>query len=295
MEDRRMVRLTREETKLLVDIIVKHQEVLESKKTDALSNAKKAKAWLDVQEEFNSNEFVRKRTAKQLRKSWDNLKMRKRKELADERQERMRTGGGPMPSTSREDLPPEMEIAMSSISYSPPNAGDCDALPVPSVSTVGRVETSECLLPPNVSEISDCDERPVEEAYTPRIQGAGTSSSSKRARFTREAAIEKEMEARLEHMASYNEKEDAIQRIRKREAEIACAIKEQELANAKAAGKTIQMEEEFKRRILSIQLQTEEAKRKRVVLVMIYYYAEDETSLVTAKYMSRILNVNVRQ
>ncbi|XP_046400791.1 uncharacterized protein LOC124167057 isoform X1 [Ischnura elegans] len=221
--------------------------------------------------------------------------MRKRKELADERQERMRTGGGPMPSTSREDLPPEMEIAMSSISYSPPNAGDCDALPVPSVSTVGRVGTSECLLPPNVSEISDCDERPVEEAYTPRIQGAGTSSSSKRAQFTREAAIEKEMEARLEHMASYNEKEDAIQRIRKREAEIACAIKEQELANAKAAGKTIQMEEEFKRRILSIQLQTEEAKRKRVVLVMIYYYAEDETSLVTAKYMSRILNVNVRQ
>ncbi|XP_046400532.1 myb/SANT-like DNA-binding domain-containing protein 3 [Ischnura elegans] len=154
MEDRRMVRLTREETKLLVDIIVKHQEVLESKKTDALSNAKKAKAWLDVQEEFNSNEFVRKRTAKQLRKSWDNLKMRKRKELADERQERMRTGGGPMPSTSREDLPPEMEIAMPSISYSPLNAGDCDELPVPSVSTVGRVGTSECLLPLNVSEIS---------------------------------------------------------------------------------------------------------------------------------------------
>ncbi|XP_046407445.1 myb/SANT-like DNA-binding domain-containing protein 3 [Ischnura elegans] len=107
-----MVRLTREETKLLVDIINKRREVLESKKTDALSNAKKARAWLDVQDEFNSNEFVRKRTAKQLRKSWDNLKMRKRKELANERQERMKTGGGPMPSTSREDFPPEMEIAV---------------------------------------------------------------------------------------------------------------------------------------------------------------------------------------
>ncbi|XP_046400300.1 uncharacterized protein LOC124166696 [Ischnura elegans] len=265
MEDNKMVRLTREETKLLVDIINKRREVLESKKTDALSNAKKARAWLDVQDEFNSNEFVRKRTAKQLRKSWDNLKMRKRKELANERQERMKTGGGPMPSTSREDFPPEMEIAVPSVSYSPPNAGDCDAFAVPSVSPVGRDGSPECLLPHNISEISDLEGRPIEEAYTPRIQGAGTSSSSKRARFTREAAIEKEMEARLEHMASYNEKEDAIQRIRKREAEIACAIKEQELANAKAAGKIIQMEEEFKRRIQKTQLQTEEAKLKRVL------------------------------
>ena len=77
------------------------------------------------------------------------------------------------------------------------------------------------------------------------------------------------MEARPGHMASYNEKEDAIQRTRKREAEIACAIKEKELANVKAAGNIIQMEEKFKWRILSILLQT--SKLKRVVLVMIHF------------------------
>jgi hypothetical protein len=45
---------------LLVDIILKLQEVFESKKTDALSNAKKARGCLDVQNEFNANELVRK-------------------------------------------------------------------------------------------------------------------------------------------------------------------------------------------------------------------------------------------
>jgi hypothetical protein len=92
----------------------------------------------------------------------------------------------------------------------------------------------------------------------------------RRAPMTREAAIEKEMEVRLQNVASSHEQEGAILRLRLREAEIGIAIKEQELANSKAAGDIIQMEANFKRRILEVQLQTEEAKLQRVVILIMH-------------------------
>jgi hypothetical protein len=88
-----------------------------------------------------------------LRKSWENIKIKKRRAMAQERQERMRTGGGPMPSTSAaEELPPEVEIALPSVSYSPPNAGDCDVLELPSHSPVGSEGIPEGLFPLEIVE-----------------------------------------------------------------------------------------------------------------------------------------------
>jgi hypothetical protein len=55
-----MIRLTNEETKLLVNLIIQRKDTLESKRTDAVSNSNKARRWKEVEDEFNSKEFVRK-------------------------------------------------------------------------------------------------------------------------------------------------------------------------------------------------------------------------------------------
>jgi hypothetical protein len=51
---KRMIRLTNEETKLLVNLIFQRKDTLESKRTDAVSNSNKARRWKEVKDEFNS-------------------------------------------------------------------------------------------------------------------------------------------------------------------------------------------------------------------------------------------------
>ena len=71
---------------------------------------KKNRVWEDNSEEFNSQSGVSKRDSRQLKKCWENIKSRAKKQFAKEKRESKLTGGGP--SSSKQD---DEAAAVSSI------------------------------------------------------------------------------------------------------------------------------------------------------------------------------------
>lgn len=62
------------ETELLLELANKRVDVIECKETNKASLAKKTEAFLEIEKEFNSSVHVVRRTAKQLRQRYNNLK-----------------------------------------------------------------------------------------------------------------------------------------------------------------------------------------------------------------------------
>ncbi|XP_040063399.1 myb/SANT-like DNA-binding domain-containing protein 3 [Ixodes scapularis] len=89
---------TAEEKALLQALVTKHARVLESKKTNNYSKEAKLKAWEKLSTEYNSQPNVRPRSAKQLKKRWENEKSRYKKTKSDETRDIHATGGGPRTS-----------------------------------------------------------------------------------------------------------------------------------------------------------------------------------------------------
>ncbi|XP_049884502.1 uncharacterized protein LOC126379730 [Pectinophora gossypiella] len=84
---------TEHEKVCLQELVLKYK--LNSAATIGAGNANvKKMAWVRLTQEFNSIETNSKRTEAQLKKCWDNLKTRRKQFLAQEKRERMRTGGG---------------------------------------------------------------------------------------------------------------------------------------------------------------------------------------------------------
>lgn len=98
------------EKSLLTELVAKHKDVLESKRNDFRTISQKNSLWETLSQEFNSQSGVTKRDAKQLKKCWENLKMRAKKVLAKEKRAAKLTGGGV--STSPAD---EQSSAIASI------------------------------------------------------------------------------------------------------------------------------------------------------------------------------------
>ncbi|XP_040079035.1 myb/SANT-like DNA-binding domain-containing protein 3 [Ixodes scapularis] len=89
---------TAEEKALLQALVTKHARVLENKKTNNYSKEAKLKAWEKLSTEYNSQPNVRLRSAKQLKKRWENEKSRYKKTKSDETRDIHATGGGPRTS-----------------------------------------------------------------------------------------------------------------------------------------------------------------------------------------------------
>lgn len=81
-----------EEKDLLTELVAKYKNVVENKKTDAMSLHAKSRAWERLCVEYNSMPSVRPREVKQLKKLWDNLKQKWKKEKARQAREVMATG-----------------------------------------------------------------------------------------------------------------------------------------------------------------------------------------------------------
>ena len=81
------------EQELLIELVEKFKKELESKRNDTRSIEKK-KLWIEIADTFSSTPGTEKRDSKQLKKSWENLKMKAKKTVAHEKKEKMRTGGG---------------------------------------------------------------------------------------------------------------------------------------------------------------------------------------------------------
>lgn len=83
------------ERSLLTELVGKYKDVLESKRNDYRTIKVKNDRWETLAEEFNSQSGVTKRDSKQLKKCWENIKARAKKQIAKERREAKLTGGGP--------------------------------------------------------------------------------------------------------------------------------------------------------------------------------------------------------
>ena len=75
------------EKSLVTELVRKHKDFIENKKTDYRTIKQKNSAWEALSEEFNSQSDVTKRDSKQLKKCWENLKARAKKQLAKEKRE----------------------------------------------------------------------------------------------------------------------------------------------------------------------------------------------------------------
>nr|XP_037871246.1 uncharacterized protein LOC119629473 isoform X2 [Bombyx mori] len=92
----------------LQELILKYN--LHKTATMTASQNTKKLLWIHLTEEFNSIESNAKQSEAQLKKCWDNLKTRRKHFLANEKRQRMKTGGGqcipnePQPGSSNETL-----------------------------------------------------------------------------------------------------------------------------------------------------------------------------------------------
>ena len=84
--DKRTV-FTREENQFLISLIQKRKKIIECKETYKVSQMKKNKAWFDIEREFNLYFGVTRRTAKQLRQRYLNIKKDAAKLAASKRME----------------------------------------------------------------------------------------------------------------------------------------------------------------------------------------------------------------
>ncbi|KAH7939665.1 hypothetical protein HPB52_015570 [Rhipicephalus sanguineus] len=81
-----------DEKDLIQDLVLKYKTAIENKHTDAISINAKAKAREKLCTEFNSRPFVRPRDVKQLKKLWDNMKQRWKREKAKQIHDVLTTG-----------------------------------------------------------------------------------------------------------------------------------------------------------------------------------------------------------
>jgi len=107
------------EKEIAFALIESHKNVLESKKTDALSAVAKKEAWTEVADQFNAVVGVSKRNAKQLQSWWENQKKRARRNIADNRVKLFATGGGPSEIKSQSDSWDEKVASISSCTLFP--------------------------------------------------------------------------------------------------------------------------------------------------------------------------------
>ena len=98
------------EKSIITELVRKHKDILENKRNDYKTIQQKNRVWEALSEEFNSQSGVSKRDSRQLKKCWENIKSRAKKQLAKEKRESKLTGGGP--SSSKQD---DETAAVSSI------------------------------------------------------------------------------------------------------------------------------------------------------------------------------------
>ncbi|XP_063219715.1 uncharacterized protein LOC134542092 isoform X1 [Bacillus rossius redtenbacheri] len=85
--------LSPEEKIVLLDLVTEHFNIIENKRTDAVTQQNKLKQWQIIASSFNCVSGVHHRSADNLKSVWENLKKTTRKQYADEKVQ-MVTGTG---------------------------------------------------------------------------------------------------------------------------------------------------------------------------------------------------------
>jgi len=90
---KRMI-LTVQEKQKLLDIIAPHIQRLESKESGVGATMAKQAAWRTVLAEFRASCSTPVASVTQLKGIWKNLKIKAKKDVAQDRKEKKKTGGG---------------------------------------------------------------------------------------------------------------------------------------------------------------------------------------------------------
>lgn len=94
-ETKRRENFSSAEINLLIELVKKYKNIIENKKSDAVTWREKEKGWELLTAEFNTmNPKAVKRTVKNLKGKWDNLKKLTKKKFAAQKLEIYKTGGG---------------------------------------------------------------------------------------------------------------------------------------------------------------------------------------------------------
>lgn len=92
MTRKRSPNFLQSEKELFTTLLDEFSSKIECKKTDAMTQNEKAKAWEKLLERFNSPSTYIERSVDNLKSLWDNLKAQARKAVANEKQDLYRTG-----------------------------------------------------------------------------------------------------------------------------------------------------------------------------------------------------------
>lgn len=77
---------------ILINLVQENKDVLENKRSDAVTSKDKDKCWKIIEHLFNSRSSSEYRSSEVLRSCWDNLKKKTRKFFADEKMQLYKTG-----------------------------------------------------------------------------------------------------------------------------------------------------------------------------------------------------------
>ncbi|KAG7164490.1 Myb/SANT-like DNA-binding domain-containing protein 3-like 1 [Homarus americanus] len=69
------------EKTVLTALIEQHKDVVESKKRDGASNREKEQVWEVIAAQFSAHPSAQRRTSRELRRCWENMKARAKKAL----------------------------------------------------------------------------------------------------------------------------------------------------------------------------------------------------------------------
>ncbi|XP_066022518.1 nuclear apoptosis-inducing factor 1-like [Pocillopora verrucosa] len=89
------------EISVLTEIFKENMDILQSKFTNSITNAKKNKIWEEISEAVNAV-GVTARSTQEVRDKWKNLQSHAKREFSSFKSEQKKTGGGPAPPNPSE-------------------------------------------------------------------------------------------------------------------------------------------------------------------------------------------------
>lgn len=127
-EDKRAPNFSKCEEQLLVSLVEKYKNIIESKKSNVLTWKDKEKAWSRIEIEFNSkNSGNAFRSVKNLKEKYNNLKKCTKRKFALEKMNVTKTGGGAFTPTAVTDVELAIKEILGEQVSGLQNSYDCDS------------------------------------------------------------------------------------------------------------------------------------------------------------------------
>ncbi|XP_069671018.1 myb/SANT-like DNA-binding domain-containing protein 3 [Periplaneta americana] len=211
---------TAEEKMYINELASRYQDVVENKKSDVVSVSAKRRKWTEIASEFNLNSKHSKRTPQQIKKCWENMKTKRKLELAQEKRQRMSAGGWVFPELIAKDdhetddvMLDTTDIKVEDVIY-----GDTAAL-------LANQSSVENYMPVEDGGLGNSSEDKSNEAAEEGVENSWqtTGEDMTTARVTRDtsnAALVKESDKRLERWDLLKQQDKEIHEMKMKEMEI---------------------------------------------------------------------------